>query len=104
LRDPDQHHTILIFSCGGFQIRQCHLLFVLALLKMHHRDLMPLGELVNGFDVGVADLAKSGRRGDSEFSLPAQEFAYVPHGLQLRHIGLQEDPVDTSAAECHAVP
>jgi hypothetical protein len=103
LRDPNQHHAILMFTGCRFQIGQSHLLFILALLKVHHGYLVPAGELMDGLDVGIANLTKPGRRWDSELSLPAQELANVPYGLQPRHVSLQENPVDTSTPQCHPI-
>ena len=50
-------------------------------------------------DVGVADLAERRRRRDPEPLLPVQELAHPAHRLQLRHVGLQKDPIHRAARQ-----
>jgi len=71
---------------------------------MDDRDLVLFRILMDGFDVAIADLAKSGRRGNLEPPLPAQEKADLSDRLQLWHVRLHEDSVDRTALECHVVP
>jgi hypothetical protein len=65
---------------------------------------MTLGKLVDSLNVLITDLAKRGRRGNGEFPLPAQENAYVAHGLKLGDVSLEEDPINATAAERHMIP
>ncbi len=71
---------------------------------MHQRDSVTFGELVDGLDVLLADLAKGGRGRNGEFPLPAQEGAYIPDGLKLGNVSLEEDPINATAAERHMIP
>ena len=92
-----------MFPRGRFQIGQRHLFQVLALAKVHHRNLVSLGQPVHGVDLSLADFAKRSRGRNPELSLPPQELAYIAYGLQLRDVCLQEDPIDASAFQGHMV-
>ena len=102
--------AVLTISLGltltrcGFQVGARRFLFVLSLLQVHQGDSVMSGKLVDGLYVLLADFAKCGRRGNWEFSLPAQEGAYVPDGLELGRISLEEDSIDATAAERHMIP
>jgi hypothetical protein len=100
LGDPDQHHPTLaaLAGCLGDQRRR-DLLLVLALREIHHRDALDPREPVYLGHVGSADLPESRRRGDLVSTLPAQEPTHPTHRLQLRHIGLQKDPVNRTTGE-----
>ena len=43
-------------------------------------------------------------RAPAEPLLPVQELTHPAHGLQLRHIGLQKNPIHRSADERHMIP
>ena len=91
LGDPDQHHLpVAPLRRGRLDQRPSLGLLALALLEMHHRDAVGLGEAMDVFDIAVADLAERRRGGDREPPLPAQEPAHLAHRLQLGHIPLQE--------------
>src|SRR6266487_2691695 len=80
---PINHHLSFALSSRSFDVGLSHLLLVLTLLEMHDRDLVLLRILMDGFHVSIADLAKSGRRGNLEPPLPAQENADLSDRLQL---------------------
>ncbi|HEY2671090.1 MAG TPA: hypothetical protein VGJ07_12040 [Rugosimonospora sp.] len=101
---PDQHHPpVATLGCGGVDQRPCDGLLVLALAEMDHRDAVGLGELVHLTHVAVADLPERRRGWDRISPLPAQELTHPTHRLQLRYIGLQEDPVHRPAGERHMI-
>src|SRR5215467_4536947 len=57
-------------------------LFVLALVEMHHGNLVSLGKPIDRLDIFIADSAKRSRRRNPEFPLPTQERAHLPYRLQ----------------------
>ncbi len=70
---------------------------------MHDGNMVLVGKPLHGPDVLLADFAEGGRGGNRELALPAQEDTDLPHRLQLRHVGLQEDAVDGTALAGHVV-
>ena len=104
LGDPDQHYSVFTFSGRRFQVGASYLLLVLSLLELHHGNLVPLGKLVDGLDVGLPDLPKGCRRGNLELPLPAEEDAHLSYRLKLGDVSLQEDSVNGTALERHVVP
>src|SRR5512144_1613136 len=56
-------------------------------------------EPVNFGDISRADLPERRRGGNLVPALPAQVLTHPAHRLQLRHIGLQEDPVHRTTGE-----
>jgi hypothetical protein len=99
-----QAETVLSFACGSFQVGTGDFLFVLSFSEMHHRNGVSLGELRDGFDIGLPDLAKSGRGRDLDLPLPAKKDADLPHRLQLRQVSLKENAIEGTTLECHPVP
>ena len=88
---------------GGFHVGANKFLFGLALFEVDDRNVIDLGVAVDGLDVGVTELAErcGGRVGEAA----AQEEAGDEAGrLEIRHVGLEEDPVDAAADERHPVP
>jgi hypothetical protein len=84
LRDPDQNHpAFTTFSGCRFQRGTGHFLLALTLLEVHDGDLPFFGELVDGLDVALADLAKRGGGRNPEPALPAEEAADLAHRLKL---------------------
>jgi hypothetical protein len=63
-----------------------------------------MGKAINGFGILLVDFAKGRRGGNPEVSLPTEEAAYQPDGLQVGDVGLQEDAIDRADFECHMVP
>ena len=105
LGDPDQHHLpVAALGRGRVDQRAGLGLLALALLEVHHRDPVDLGEAMDVFHVAVADLAERRRRRDREPALPAQEPAHLTHRLQLGHIALQEEPVHRPARQASCDP
>jgi hypothetical protein len=105
LRDADQHHLpVAAVAFGGFDQRAGDFLLVLALGEPAHRDRVLRGPPVHLGDVAVADLAERRRRRDRKSLLPVQELTHPAHRLQLRHIGLQKDPIHRSTGERHMIP
>ena len=72
--------------------------------KPAHRDRILLRPPVHLGDVGVADLAERRRRRDAEPLLPVQKLTHPAHRLQLRHVGLQKDPIHRSTGQRHMIP
>jgi hypothetical protein len=103
LSDANQHDPVLAFPSGRLQIRTGGFLFVLSLLEPHHRDAFRLGELMDGLDIRLPDLAEGGRGRDFELPLPTEEDADLPHRLELRHVSLKEDAVEGTTLERHPV-
>jgi hypothetical protein len=104
LGDADEHHrTVPTLASGRLDQRPGDRLLVVALGEAHHRDVVRRGEAVDRPNVPVSDLAEGSRRRDREPTLPAQELAHPTHRLQLRHVRLQEDPIDTPAGERHMI-
>ena len=64
-------------------------------LEAHHRNVVSLGISIDGFYIGIPILPKGGRGRDRESSLPTEKSTDLAYRLQFRHIGLQEDAVDT---------
>jgi hypothetical protein len=88
--------TAAIVKCAGKRMRKVQ---KVSRTAQNWERSHGIQELVDGLDVGIADLPQRCRRWDPELSLPPQEFAYLPHSLQFGHVGLQEDPVDGSASQ-----
>jgi len=105
LGDPDQHYLPRAASGGCLVDQRTRDLFlVLTLGEMPHRNAVRGGEPMNLGNIGIADLPERCRGRDWVPALPAQELIHPAHGLQLRHIGLQEDPVDRTTGERDVVP
>ena len=105
LRDPDQCHCALTAAGrGGVDVRAGDRFLVLTLPEVDHRHAMVFRPAVHLGDVGVTDLPERRRRRDYKPPLPTQELTHPAHGLQLRHVRLQEDPVDRPASERDVIP
>jgi hypothetical protein len=87
----DQDHAILARSSCGLQIGASQFLFVLSLLELQPGNVPLCGKAIDGLGILLADLAKGRRGGNPEVSLPTEEAAYQPDGLQVGDVGLQED-------------
>ena len=101
----DQHHPpVTALAFGGLDQRAADPLLVLNPGKPAHRDRILLRPPVHLGDVGVADLAERRRRRDAEPLLPVQKLTHPAHRLQLRHVGLQKDPIHRSTGQRHMIP
>jgi len=75
LSDANQHDFFFAFLSRGLQKRTRDVLLVLSLLESHHGNAVGFGELMDGLDISLANLAKACRRRDLELALPAEEGA-----------------------------
>ena len=87
-----------------FQVGTSHLLLVFPFLEVHYGNLVFFGEAVDGFDVGLADLAEGRRGGDLEPLDPTQKGTDLSYRLQLGNVSLHEDSVDAATLECDVIP
>jgi hypothetical protein len=102
LRDADQHHAEATLALGGPEVVTRDLLLGLAPAKAQHRNPVALGVAIDRRHVGAADLAQQRRRRDRVASIQQK-----PHDLklrhQLRHVSLQEQPVDRPHPQRHVI-
>jgi hypothetical protein len=103
LGDADHHHAEPPLPLGLLHVAAGDELLGLALLEMHHRDSMPLGEPFDRPDVRVADLPERRRRGNRKPPVQ-QKPNHLPLGLQLRQVPREEDPIDRVDLERHPLP
>ena len=61
LADADQDHAVFALACRGFQVGPGDRFLVLALLELHHRNLVLVGKAVDRLHIRVANLAERGR-------------------------------------------
>jgi hypothetical protein len=104
LRDPDQHHPpVTALGRGGGQQRPSDPFLALALAEVDHRNVVGFGPAMNLGHIGRADLPERGRGRDREPALTIEELAHPADRLQLRHVGLKEDPIHRAAGQRHVL-
>lgn len=76
-----------------------HVSLAIALLEAHHRDVFGLGEVVDGFAEGGADLVEQRRGGDLVAAVLAEESDHLPADLEVGDVGVQVHPVQALDVE-----
>jgi hypothetical protein len=103
LRHPDHHDPEAALTVGLVHVPAGRQFLGLALLEMHHRNPIAIGEPVDRPDIRGADLPQRGRRGDRKPAIQ-QEPHHLPLALQLRDVAGEEDPIDGVDLERDPLP
>ena len=101
LRDPDRGHP----GPAGLGLRDevgPHLLdLAVGLGEPHHRDVLLVGEAIHRPTERRPDLVEDRRGRDRIPQVRGQEADHLPADLQVRHIGVQVDPIQTLQVQHH---
>src|SRR5262245_30828040 len=85
LSDANQHHFFLAFLSRSLQKRTRDFLLVLPFLEPYHGNTASFGELMDGLDISLSNLAEGRRGGNFEFPSPAKEDTHLADRLEFGH-------------------
>jgi hypothetical protein len=85
----------------GVQVGPHDLDLAVVLAEPHHRDVIVLGEAGHRFPERRPDLVEEGWRGNRVTQMPGQERNDLPTDLEIRHVGVEIDPIGTVQVQHH---
>ena len=87
----------------GLEVGRHDVDVAITLLEMHNGNVVLLGEDIDGLAEPVAHLFHHRGRGDHHAQVTPHEAHHLARGLEVRHVGVQVDPVEALEIEHHMV-
>src|SRR5262245_2908128 len=91
LSHPEENYPLLTGVALAHRAR--HLVFALAPLETHHRNLLPLDELPDCLAKPIPKLTKKRWRGQGVAQMLLQKVDQLTRALELRHVAIDVDPI-----------